>query len=87
MQVCPSILATIGETPLVALSRLAAGVSSRLLVKIEAVNPGASITDRIALRIVEEAERSGQLRPGGTVVELTSGNTGTGLAIVYAIKS
>jgi cysteine synthase len=81
-----SILATIGATPLVALDRLAAGLPARVLAKIEFANPGASIKDRIALRIVEAAERSGQLRAGGTVVELTSGNTGTGLAIVCAVK-
>jgi cysteine synthase A len=86
MVIGDSILATIGATPLVALDRLAAGLHARVLVKIEFANPGASIKDRIALQIVEAAERSGQLRPGGTVVELTSGNTGTGLAIVCAVK-
>lgn len=86
MQVCDSILATIGATPLVALDRIAAGLPARVLAKIESANPGASIKDRIASRIIEEAERRGQLRPGGTVVELTSGNTGTGLAVVCAVK-
>lgn len=81
-----SILATIGGTPLVALDRLGAGLSSRLFAKIESVNPGASIKDRIAIAIVEAAERSGRLKPGGTIVELTSGNTGTGLAVVCAVK-
>jgi cysteine synthase len=86
MVIGDSILATIGATPLVALDRLAAGLPARVLAKIEFANPGASIKDRIALQIVEAAERSGRLRPGGTVVELTSGNTGTGLAIVCAVK-
>ena len=81
-----SILDTIGQTPLVALDRLSAGLPGRVFAKIESVNPGASIKDRIALKIVEQAEHRGQLQPGGTVVELTSGNTGTGLAIVCAIK-
>lgn len=86
MVIGDSILATIGATPLVALDRLAAGLPARVLAKIEFANPGSSIKDRIALQIVEAAERSGRLRPGGTVVELTSGNTGTGLAIVCAVK-
>lgn len=68
------------------MDRLAAGLPSRLLAKIEFANPGASIKDRIALRMVEAAERSGRLQPGGTIVEMTSGNTGTGLAIVCAVK-
>lgn len=86
MQIGASILAAIGETPLVALDRLGADLPGRVLAKIEFANPGASVKDRIALRIVEEAERAGRLPPGGTVVELTSGNTGTGLAIVCAVK-
>jgi len=81
-----SILETIGKTPLVALDRLAAGLPGRVLVKIEAVNPGASIKDRAALRIIEEAEAEGSLKAGGTVVELTSGNMGAGLAIACAVK-
>ena len=86
MRAGASILAAIGQTPLVALDRLAAGLPARLFAKLESANPGASIKDRIALAIVEEAERAGRLRPGGTVVELTSGNTGAGLAIVCAVK-
>ncbi len=84
--ILPSILDAIGQTPLVALDRLAAGLPGRIALKIEYFNPGFSIKDRIALKIVEDAERAGKLRPGGTVVELTSGNTGTGLAIVCAVK-
>jgi cysteine synthase len=81
-----SILGTIGATPLVALDRLAAGLPGRVLAKIESTNPGGSVKDRIALRMVEEAEQDGRLRPGTPVVEVTSGNTGTGLAIVCAVR-
>ncbi len=81
-----SVLSAIGMTPLIELRRLTAGVEGRLLAKLEYLNPGGSKKDRIALRLVEDAERCGALRPGQTVVELTSGNTGTGLAIVCAVK-
>jgi cysteine synthase len=81
-----SILDVIGNTPVVELSRVAAGVPGRIFAKLEYLNPGGSKKDRIALRLVEDAERSGALHPGQTVVELTSGNTGTGLAIVCAVK-
>lgn len=81
-----SILETIGQTPLVALDRIASGLPGRVLAKCEYFNPGHSVKDRIALRIIEDAERDGRLKPGGTVVELTSGNTGIGLAIVCAVK-
>jgi cysteine synthase len=80
------VLEAIGRTPLVALDRLAAGLPGRVMVKLEFYSPGASVKDRVALRIVEDAERSGALQPGGTVVELTSGNMGIGLAVVCAIK-
>lgn len=86
MTVLPSVAATIGRTPLVALERLARGLPGRVLAKLETVNPGGSVKDRIALAIIEAAERDGRLKPGGTVVELTSGNTGIGLAIVCAVK-
>jgi cystathionine beta-synthase len=81
-----TILSTIGNTPLVRLNRLARGLKCTLLAKVEFFNPGGSVKDRIALNIIEEAERAGRLKPGGTVVEATSGNTGVGLAIVCAIK-
>jgi cysteine synthase A len=81
-----SILGTIGGTPLVALDRLADGLPGRVLAKIESTNPGGSVKDRIALRMVEEAERDGRLRPGMPIIEVTSGNTGTGLAIVCAVR-
>ncbi len=82
----PSVLGAIGETPLVELSRITRGLEGRILAKLEYLNPGFSKKDRIALQIVEDAEADGLLRPGQTVVELTSGNTGTGLAIVCGVK-
>ncbi|MDI3522722.1 MAG: cysteine synthase, partial [Bacillota bacterium] len=84
----PSVVEAIGETPLVDLERLvrAHGLTGHIYAKLEYLNPGYSKKDRIALQIIEEAERSGALKPGQTVVELTSGNTGTGLAIVCAVK-
>ena len=81
-----SVLGAIGNTPLVELSRLTRGLEGRILAKLEYLNPGFSKKDRIALQMIEEAEADGQLKPGQTVVELTSGNTGTGLAIVCAVK-
>ena len=81
-----SVLGAIGNTPLVELSRLTRGLEGRILAKLEYLNPGFSKKDRIALQMIEEAEATGQLKPGQTVVELTSGNTGTGLAIVCAVK-
>src|ERR671919_112989 len=81
-----SILDTIGETPLVRLSRIGAGLTPQLVAKLELFNPGGSIKDRVAVSLIEAAERDGLLRPGGTIVEPTSGNTGTGLAIVARLK-
>jgi len=81
-----SILDAIGETPLVRLSRLGRGIKPQLLAKLESMNPGGSIKDRVAVALVEAAERDGRLRPSGTIVEPTSGNTGTGLAIVARLK-
>ncbi len=80
-----SILQTIGRTPHVRVNRLF-GSSHQVWIKSERSNPGGSIKDRIALAMVEDAERSGQLKPGGTIVEPTSGNTGIGLAMVAAVK-
>ena len=82
----PSAVEAIGDTPLVELSRLASNVDGRILAKLEHLNPGFSKKDRIARQIIEDAEADGSLAPGQTVVELTSGNTGTGLAIVCGIK-
>ena len=81
-----SILDTVGETPLVRLSRIGAGLTPSIVAKIEYFNPGGSIKDRVAMRLVDAAERDGRLRPGGTIIEPTSGNTGTGLAIAARIK-
>ncbi len=81
-----SAIESIGQTPLVALDRLTAGYDGRILAKLEFFNPGFSKKDRAALMVIEEAEKSGLLSSGQTVVELTSGNMGTGLAIVCAVK-
>jgi cystathionine beta-synthase len=81
-----SILETIGDTPLVRLSRIGAGLTPQLLAKVESFNPGGSIKDRIAVALIDAAERDGLLRPGGTIVEPTSGNTGTGLALVARLR-
>src|SRR5437588_1012245 len=81
-----SILDLVGHTPLVRLQKVARGVKPAILAKLEQLNPGGSVKDRIALTMIEDAERSGLLRPGGTIIEPTSGNTGHGLAMVAAIK-
>lgn len=81
-----SALELIGDTPLVELQRIPRHGSARILGKLESLNPGGSIKDRIALAMIDEAERSGRLKPGDTIVEPTSGNTGIGLAVVAAIK-
>lgn len=85
-QILGSVIDAIGETPLVALRRLGRELDGTILAKLEYLNPGFSKKDRIARQIIEDAETDGRLRPGQTVVELTSGNTGTGLAIVCGIK-
>jgi cystathionine beta-synthase len=87
VKICNTILDAIGNTPMVRINAITRDVTAAtILVKLETFNPGNSIKDRIALRMIEDAERSGQLKPGGTIVEGTSGNTGMGLAIVAAIK-
>src|ERR687883_2074923 len=77
-----SLIDLVGDTPLVRLCRVAEGLSPLVLAKIEYFNPGGSVKDRIALRMIESAEADGRLKPGGTIVEPTSGNTGVGLALV-----
>jgi len=81
-----SILDAVGCTPLIRLSRLGAGLAPTLVAKAEMLNPGGSIKDRVAVNLIEAAERDGLLKPGGTIVEPTSGNTGTGLAIAARLK-
>ena len=85
-RIADSVLELIGRTPMVRLTRLPKPGSATVVAKLESVNPGGSVKDRIALAMVEDAERRGVLRPGGTIVEPTSGNTGIGLAMVSAIK-
>ena len=82
MQYANSLLDLIGDTPLVKLNRTADGAKGLVLAKVEYLNPGGSVKDRIATRMIEAAEASGELKPGGTIVEPTSGNTGVGLAMV-----
>jgi len=86
MNLSTSAVEAIGSTPLVELSRLTHGLGGRLLAKLEYLNPGGSKKDRVARQIIEDAEADGTLRPGQPVVEMTSGNTGTGLSIVCAVK-
>jgi len=81
-----SILDTIGNTPLIRLNHLAKDIKATILVKVEYFNPGNSIKDRIAVQMVEDAEKEGKLRPGGTIIEGTSGNTGMGLALAGIVK-
>jgi cystathionine beta-synthase len=85
-RICDTILDAVGETPMVRINRLTRGIDAEILAKIETFNPGNSIKDRMAIRMIEEAERSGRLTPGGTIVEGTSGNTGMGLAIAAVVK-
>ncbi len=84
--IAESVLDLIGDTPLLRLRRVAPPGGARLLAKLESLNPAGSVKDRIALAMVEEAEREGRLRPGDTIVEPTSGNTGVGLAMVAAVR-
>ena len=91
-QPCPhnvhdSILGTIGHTPLVRLNRITREVQATVYAKVETFNPGHSIKDRMALKMIEDAERSGLLKPGSTIIEGTSGNTGMGLAIAAIVRA
>jgi len=86
-KICDSILDAIGHTPMVRVHRITQGViDADVLIKLETFNPGNSIKDRMAVRMIEDAERAGKLKPGGTIIEGTSGNTGMGLAIAAVIK-
>jgi cystathionine beta-synthase len=85
--ICDNILATVGATPMVRINRITRGVvKADVLAKLETFNPGNSIKDRIAVKMIDDAERAGLLAPGGTIIEGTSGNTGMGLAIVAVVK-
>src|SRR5512141_3523453 len=86
MEVLDTFLDAMGDTPLVRLRTVTRGVRPAVLAKAEMLNPGGSVKDRIGIRMIEAAERAGLLKPGGTIVEPTSGNTGHGLAIAAAIK-
>src|SRR6516162_3201357 len=81
-----TILQSVGRTPLVQLRRVTEGLQARVYVKVEALNPGGSVKDRVGVAMISEAERRGWLRPGGTVIEATAGNTGVGLAMTAAVK-
>src|SRR5262245_49917216 len=86
-RIAQTILDAIGNTPMVRINRLTRGVTdAEVLVKLETFNPGNSIKDRMAVKMIEDAERTGKLKPGGTIVEGTSGNTGMGLAIAAIVK-
>ncbi|GAA3372261.1 cystathionine beta-synthase [Streptomyces sannanensis] len=86
VQIHDSMISLVGDTPLVRLNNVTEGIQATVLAKVEYFNPGGSVKDRIALRMIEAAEESGELKPGGTIVEPTSGNTGVGLAIVAQQK-
>ncbi|MEI6021447.1 MAG: pyridoxal-phosphate dependent enzyme, partial [Bacteroidota bacterium] len=86
MKACKNILETIGNTPLVRLNRITKELPCEVYAKVETFNPGNSIKDRMAIKMIEDAEKDGRLKPGGTIIEGTSGNTGMGLAIGAVIK-
>lgn len=86
LKMCQNVLDAIGETPLVRINRLAKNLTAAIYAKVEFVNPGGSVKDRVARAMVEAAEAKGLLKPGGTIIEATSGNTGVGLAMVAAVK-
>ncbi|MCP5053190.1 MAG: cystathionine beta-synthase [bacterium] len=81
-----NILETVGNTPLIKLNRVTRGIKATVLAKVEFFNPGGSVKDRIAQAIIDEAEKEGRLKPGGTIIEATSGNTGAGLALIAGLR-
>ncbi|MBT5402701.1 MAG: pyridoxal-phosphate dependent enzyme, partial [Crocinitomicaceae bacterium] len=81
-----NVLETIGNTPLIRINGLCKDVKATVLAKVETTNPGNSVKDRMAVQMIEDAEKDGRLKPGGTVIEGTSGNTGMGLALACIIK-
>ena len=86
MKIHNNILETIGNTPLVKLNKIAEDIPGTILAKVEYFNPGHSVKDRMALKMVEDAEARGDIKPGGTSIECTSGNTGMGLALAAIVK-
>ena len=82
MEYAKNILETIGNTPLVKINRITKGIEALVLAKVETFNPGNSVKDRMAVKMVDDAEANGSLKPGGAIIEGTSGNTGMGLALV-----
>ena len=86
MKYAKNILETIGNTPLVQLNKITAEVDALVLAKVETFNPGNSVKDRMAVKMIEDAEADGRLKPGGTIIEGTSGNTGMGLALAAIVK-
>ncbi len=81
------IIDTLGNTPLVKLNKVTDGIKGTILAKVEYFNPGNSVKDRMALRMIEDAEKAGLIKPGGTIIEGTSGNTGMGLALAAIAKA
>ena len=86
MKYYKNILETIGDTPLIKLNKISNLIESSVFVKVESFNPGNSVKDRMAIKMIEDAEKDGRLKPGGTIVEGTSGNTGMGLALAAIVK-
>src|SRR5574343_312879 len=86
MKIYNNILETIGNTPIVRLNKITKDVKATVLAKVETTNPGNSVKDRMAVKMIEDAEKAGLIKPGGTIIEGTSGNTGMGLALVAIIK-
>ena len=86
MKIHDSIIDAIGNTPIVRFNKVNKGIKGTIAAKVEYLNPGNSVKDRMAIRMIEDAEKDGRLKPGGTIIEGTSGNTGMGLAIASVIK-
>ena len=86
MKYYKNILETIGDTPLIKLNKISKSIDSNVFAKVESFNPGNSVKDRMAVKMIEDAEKDGRLKPGGTIVEGTSGNTGMGLALAAIVK-
>src|SRR5437016_14415934 len=86
MEVHKTILDVIGDTPLVRLNKVSQGLKPTILAELENLNPGGSVKDRIGIAMIEQAEEKGLLKPGGTIIEPTSGNTGGGVAVVAAVN-